>query len=221
MAAPTPSQLQYAKHLLKQQGQAEPDWDAMTNVEVSELIDGLKKKRGRAVWYGNGQFSHWEKDGALRVVARYLEAKGTSRGWEHRKEQDERAENNIPPEHQLFWRKIKNMFKGTPDQRAEQFMEYLEAHPGENDELLQQHADKGAAKAIREWERKQREQGKLEQNCDKGQTKYEDAWYKEQERAKQEREKLKGLKDRADETCRACPTCEQTGEPVDDEVPFA
>jgi hypothetical protein len=36
----------------------------MDSVEVSNLIDGLKTKRGKPVWYGNGQFSHWEKKDA-------------------------------------------------------------------------------------------------------------------------------------------------------------
>lgn len=66
MTKPTPSQLQYVRHLLKQQGQPEPDLDSMDQIEVSALIDGLKAKRGRAVWYGNGQFSHWEKAAAER-----------------------------------------------------------------------------------------------------------------------------------------------------------
>lgn len=66
---PTPSQIQYAEHLLKQVGGEVPDLDKLTRVELSEIIDGLKKKRGKPVFYGNGQFSHWEKM-SLRVVAR-------------------------------------------------------------------------------------------------------------------------------------------------------
>ncbi len=58
---PSKAQLDYAKHLVKQVGGEEPDWSKMNSVEVSSLIDGLKKKRGKPVWYGNGQFSHWEK----------------------------------------------------------------------------------------------------------------------------------------------------------------
>lgn len=158
---------------------------------------------------------------AERVVARYLEAKATGPGlgWERRKERDDWAEQGIPPEHQLFWRKIKNKFKGTPDQRAEQFMEYIDLHPGESEEWLAEHADQELAKATREWERKQNEIHKQEQFCDKNQTRYEDAWYKEQERASQEKAKLKALKDRADSTCRACPTCVQP-DGTDEYVPF-
>lgn len=59
---PTKSQLSYLDHLLIQQGMPRPDdYDKLTGAQVSELIDGLKKKRGKPVWYGNGQFSHWEK----------------------------------------------------------------------------------------------------------------------------------------------------------------
>lgn len=160
---------------------------------------------------------------ALRVVSRYLVAKpsGPGLGWERRKENDSMTEKNIPPEHLLFFRRIKNLFKGTPDQRAEQFMEYLEEHPGESEQWLIEHADTELAKSTRKWEREQKEQHRLEQNCDKSQTKYEEAWYQEQERASQEKAKLKGLRERADATCRACPTCEQSKDaPKDDYVPF-
>jgi len=136
------------------------------------------------------------------------------RGWERRKEKDDFTEQNIPSEHLLLWRKLKNQFKGTPDERAEQFMEYVEAHPEENDAWLQEHADKEVAKATREWERKQREQARLEKDCDKNQTLYENAWYKEQERATKEKNRLKKLKEKADNVC-------ETLEDFADTVPFA
>ncbi len=167
---------------------------------------------------------------AHRVADRYLEAKGTGRGWEHRKEKDDFAEQNIPPEHIILWRKLKNRFKGTPHERAEQFMEYLEEHPGENMDALQENADKELAKMTREWEKKRREQVKLEKECDKNQTKYEDAWYKEQERATKEKNNLKDLKEKSEGVCRACPTCDVNESPnsydnggggYDDGVPFA
>lgn len=65
---PSKSQLDYAKLLLKQVGADEPDWDKLDGIEVSTLIDALKKKRGKPVWYGNGQFSHWEKTSGTKVV---------------------------------------------------------------------------------------------------------------------------------------------------------
>ena len=161
-----------------------------------------------------------EASAARRIVARYLEAKGTSRGWEHRKEKDEFSENNIPAEHLLLWRKLKKQFKGTPDQRAEQFMEYLAEHPGESDELLQQNADKEVAKMLREWEKEHREKEKREKECDKNQTKYEEAWYKEQERSKQEKDKLKQLKEKADGACQLSPAHEKSNDDLED-LPFA
>ena len=102
------------------------------------------------------------------IAARILVALPSShqRGWEHRKEQDERASNNIPPEHLLAWNKLKKMFKGTPDQRAEQFMEYLEANPGDSDEMLQEKADKDMAKMIRENDKERRVQEKVVKECD-------------------------------------------------------
>ncbi len=57
----TPSQVSYLKHLLGQVGADEPDWDKLTSIDAGTLISDLKAKRGRPVWYGNGQFSHWEK----------------------------------------------------------------------------------------------------------------------------------------------------------------
>jgi hypothetical protein len=248
MTPPSKAQLDYVRHLLKQQGQPEPpELESMSGTDVSALIDGLKKKRGRPVWYGNGQFSHWEKRAAMspqwsaemqdrlrttlfaddetpppmeyRVAARHMEAKPPphQRGWEHRKEQDERAQNNIPPEYQLAWKRLKNQFKGTPDQRAEQFMEYMEEHPGENDDLLQQRADKDVAK----MQRDQQKQVKQERECEKNQTKYEDAWYKEQERATKEKSLLKKLKEKADDVCQSCPTCNVPKDDSYDRVPFA
>jgi hypothetical protein len=58
---PSQAQIDYAKHLLKQVGGDEPDWEELTDVDVSNLISGLKKKRGRPTWYGNGKFRGWEK----------------------------------------------------------------------------------------------------------------------------------------------------------------
>jgi hypothetical protein len=58
---PSQSQIDYARRLLKQVGEDEPDWSKFDSVEMSKLIDGLKQKRGKPVFFGNGQFSHWEK----------------------------------------------------------------------------------------------------------------------------------------------------------------
>ncbi len=75
---PTKAQIDYAKILLKQVGADEPDWGKLDGVEVSTLIDTLKKKRGKPVWYGNGQFSHWERAAYTGVV---LATRGMT--WDH------------------------------------------------------------------------------------------------------------------------------------------
>lgn len=72
---PSPAQVQYALHLLKQQGLATPTAEevaTMNSVEVSGLIDGLKAKRGKPVFYGNGQFSHWQKGAGEKTAAANL-----------------------------------------------------------------------------------------------------------------------------------------------------
>lgn len=191
-----------------------PDWNGGCFKTKAEA-----EKRLRQVEF----FKRQAQDTAIRVAARYLEADLSphQRGWEHRREQDERALNNIPPEHAGAWKKLKNLFKGTPDQRAEQFMEYLEEHPGESDTWLQDNADKEVAKATRKWEKEQREQARQEKECDKNQTKYENAWYKEQERVTKEKRNLKQLKEKADGVCRECPTCSQPEDESEDRVPFA
>lgn len=168
------------------------------------------------------------------------------RAWERRKEQDERARYNIPPEYQRAWDRLKSRFKGNPDQRAERFMEYMEENPTERDEILQEGADKDIARMVREQkreyqrmerERKKKEQAekrrqrelekmkKLEQECDKRQTQYEDAWYKEQERQTKEKNRLKKLQEKAESICEICPTCDEYKSEVendpDEMVPFA
>jgi hypothetical protein len=223
----TPNQLKYIRTLLKQRGVTEPPGlDKWTALNASKLIGGLQDRRLTPTFDQSGKFRGWETKKAtlaLSVVARYQEAlTPRQKGWEKRKEKDDFAEQNIPPEHLLLWRKIKNRFKGTPDQRAEQFMEYLEAHPEESDDVLQERADRDVAKLRREQEKERREQVKVEKDCEKNQTKYEDAWYKEQERQTREKNIIKQLKEKAEDVCQSCPTCHQYG--PDEErkmIPFA
>ena len=165
---PSKSQIDYAKHLLKQVGGEEPDWDKLDGVEVSNLIDALKKKRGRPVWYGNGQFSHWEPIKRVwaanaRVVARYLEAAGTGRGWEKRRENDEFAKQNIPEEYHLLWEKVKRQFKGDPHSRYEQFMEWVEENPDANVTVQMEEAEK----KLRSEQRGQQKKDRMEELCRK------------------------------------------------------
>jgi len=66
--AASSSQISYAQHLAKQQKLKSPTADeiaAMDDVAISKLIDGLKKKRGEPVFYGNGKFKGWVKKGEL------------------------------------------------------------------------------------------------------------------------------------------------------------
>jgi hypothetical protein len=91
-----------------------------------------------------------------RVLARFLdrEGYGTPGGWEHRKERDEAVVVNIPPHLQALWRKTKNKFKGTPEKRLEQFLQYVHEHEGEEMGVLQDEAEAQLAKMIREYERR-------------------------------------------------------------------
>lgn len=72
---PSSAQVQYALRLLKQQGLAAPTAEevaGMSSVEVSSLLDGLLAKRGKPVFYGNGQFSHWQKGAGEKTAAANL-----------------------------------------------------------------------------------------------------------------------------------------------------
>lgn len=92
---------------------------------------------------------------APRVFARFLEAYGTGRGWEHRREKEEAVIVNMPPHLQALWRKTKNQFKGTPEQRLEKFLEYVHEHEGEAMSVLQDEADKAVQKMVREYQHRE------------------------------------------------------------------
>jgi hypothetical protein len=98
-----------------------------------------------------------------RVLARFLEREGygTPHGWEHRREKDEAVIVNMPPHLQALWRKVKHNFKGTPEHRLEQFMEYVDEHAGEEMGVLQDEADKQLAKMIRDLERRERQEAEV------------------------------------------------------------
>ena len=90
-----------------------------------------------------------------RRIASLDETGGTWQGWEHRKEKEEAIERNIEaisPHLKSLWRKMKHVFKGTPESRTEQFLQYVHDHPGEDMELLQDEADRDLAKMIKELE---------------------------------------------------------------------
>lgn len=98
----------------------------------------------------------------LRLAAAHLaDAIGLTphqKGWEHRKERDEFAKNNIPPEYHTMWEKWKRVFKGTPDQRAEKFMEYMETDQAQNELHHMQEEDtaKQVAKDLRKRQQEER-----------------------------------------------------------------
>jgi hypothetical protein len=67
---------------------------------------------------------------------------GARRGWEKRKERDERALREIPPELQALWKRVGPGIKGRSfEERATKFIEYVAEHPGEDIRALVDDAD--------------------------------------------------------------------------------
>ncbi len=56
--------------------------------------------------------------------------KAKATGGERRAEALSKAEHNIAPELLPLWHREKSRFRGSPDAMAEQFMEYVQEHPG-------------------------------------------------------------------------------------------
>jgi len=99
---------------------------------------------------------------------------GTPGGWEHRKEREEMVERNIEalaPHLKLLWRKMRNQFRGTPDRRYEQFLEYVEEHPGEDMALLEDDAEKALKKLIRDREKLDRAEEEERKRLEKAEVK--------------------------------------------------
>jgi len=115
--------------------------------------------------------------GATRVVARYLEGKaptGPAKGWERRKENDDFAKMNIPEKYHMLWEKEKRFYKGTPDQRSEQFMEWVGTGSdmgenrdslGEGDEVNNHLLMEQAEKDLRKHEQQERKEQKCRDRC--------------------------------------------------------
>jgi hypothetical protein len=98
-----------------------------------------------------------------RVAARFFDrlGKGTPGGWARRKEKDDEVEKNIndwEPKWIPLWRKNKNRFKGTPDQRFEHFQEYTEEVGKDGEAVLIDDAEK----KFKQLEREQRKHEKAE-----------------------------------------------------------
>ena len=67
---------------------------------------------------------------------------GARRGWEHRREKEERVVQNLDADHVVLWERVKGSIRGgTPHERFEAFQRYAEEHPGEIIEALQEQAD--------------------------------------------------------------------------------
>ena len=66
---------------------------------------------------------------------------GARRGWEHRRERDEWVVQNLDPSLVPLWTRLKDSFRGTPEERYEALMQYVHDHPGEETEALQSGAD--------------------------------------------------------------------------------
>lgn len=80
------------------------------------------------------------------------------RGWEHRREREEFAAQNIPLEYLPLWEVWKDRFKGTPHERYESFMEFAQSEDGQQELLTitQGSSDEWLKKELRrkdrEWE---------------------------------------------------------------------
>jgi len=89
-----------------------------------------------------------------------LIGKGTQKGWETRREREEkvvREIEHVAPHLLPMWKKLKNdpRFKGLePEAKAQKFIEYVEEHDGEEMGILQEHADREVARLVKELERK-------------------------------------------------------------------
>jgi hypothetical protein len=66
---------------------------------------------------------------------------GARLGWERRRERDERVVQNLDPVLLPLWERTKGMFRGTPHERYEQFMQYVHDHPSEVVKASQDAAD--------------------------------------------------------------------------------
>jgi hypothetical protein len=67
---------------------------------------------------------------------------GAYRGWEHRRERDEAVRVNLDPSLWPLWDRIGGQFRGTPEEREAEFLEYVHDHPGESVVSQQADADK-------------------------------------------------------------------------------
>ena len=144
---PQPGHQGFAEALKKYRGYRYPGPDvrSMPGGEVARLRKDLRRVKHASL--------------VVRVAARFvaLEMEALTphqKGWEHRKEKNERVIRELEPHLQHLWRKMQYQFKGTPEERAEQFKEYVDEHPGEEMGALQDDVDKQLNRMIREFEKR-------------------------------------------------------------------
>ena len=63
------------------------------------------------------------------------------RGWDRRRENEERVTVNIAPDLMPLWERVRWGLKGTPQERLEAFEAYVHDHPSEVTQALQDAAD--------------------------------------------------------------------------------
>lgn len=127
---------------------------------------GFPKKVGVVYDIANGKYqirwpdgdSGWFSSSDLqKVVVVEDRHSGAIRGWEHRRERDDFAAQNIPPEYLPLWEVWKNRFKGTPHERFESFMEFAQSEDGQQELLAitQDSSDEWLKKEMRRREREE------------------------------------------------------------------
>src|SRR5579863_5135940 len=77
------------------------------------------------------------------------EKKGYLRGWEHRKEAEERVLRELEPYEIALWQRIGKQFRGGSDARLKAFRQYVHDHPGEIYGELQSRADRGVEATVK------------------------------------------------------------------------
>jgi hypothetical protein len=74
------------------------------------------------------------------------------RGWETRRERTDLASHNVPPELLPLWERTRWIFKGTPHERFEAFMQYVHERPEDVIPAQQDAADAWLASELRRRE---------------------------------------------------------------------
>jgi hypothetical protein len=96
------------------------------------------------------------------------------------------VENNISPQHIPFWRKIKRQFTGTPHERYEKFLEYIETDQGQREEIeyMSRRGERLATQDINKLKRQWKEQEKAERAKERADARLRRAYYKAESKAR-------------------------------------